>query len=204
KKESTKMDDQLNTSRVEKSFVGQCPLTFDGAFGLTKEKHSLEICSTEKTYGRHLSSHLEQKHKLQKIYADRLCEAAKNDLDVTTKLFHDNEEIIDHGRFIPCPFTSDMISSIGYCVKQSQKTSCTNQSIHKKKDLFHSNNNNETNMTEDILINKLILFRDIYINQPVFIFDYQLVHEQLVDEEFSSEITSDEILRVKKDNKLVH
>ncbi|CAF2529798.1 unnamed protein product [Rotaria sp. Silwood2] len=39
--------------------------------------------------------------------------------------------------------------------------------------------NNESNNNENIVINKLILPRRIYINQPVFISAYQLIHEPL-------------------------
>ncbi|CAF3319407.1 unnamed protein product [Rotaria socialis] len=77
--------------------------------------------------------------------------------------------------------------------------------------------NNESNNTENISINKLILPRRIYINQPVFISAYQLIHESLstvIDslqenfkitsvmeddleaaEEFPPEITNDERLK---------
>ncbi|CAF3879885.1 unnamed protein product [Adineta steineri] len=77
--------------------------------------------------------------------------------------------------------------------------------------------NNETNTNENILLNKLILPRRVYINRPVFISGYQLVHEELpmvidslqenfkitslleedleVAEEFPPEITNDERLK---------
>ncbi|CAF3356480.1 unnamed protein product [Rotaria sp. Silwood1] len=77
--------------------------------------------------------------------------------------------------------------------------------------------NNESNNIENILINKLILPRRIYINRPVFISAYQLIHEPLstvIDslqenfkitsvmeedleaaEEFPPEITNDERLK---------
>jgi hypothetical protein len=77
--------------------------------------------------------------------------------------------------------------------------------------------NNESNNNETISINKLILPRRVYINRPVFISAYQLVHEQLsmvIDslqenfkitsimeddleaaEEFPPEITTDERLK---------
>jgi phosphatidate phosphatase PAH1 len=38
--------------------------------------------------------------------------------------------------------------------------------------------NNESNNNENISLNKLILPRRVYINRPVFISAYQLVHEQ--------------------------
>ncbi|CAF4006055.1 unnamed protein product [Adineta steineri] len=132
KKESTKMDDQFNTSRVE-NFVGQCPLTFDGAFGLTKEKHSLEICPSHKSYGRNLLSHLMEKHQMKKVYADVLHKAAANELDpALTNLFTQNEEVIDHGRFIPCPLAGDMNDLFGDYIKPSPKIPCPNKSIHEK------------------------------------------------------------------------
>ncbi|CAF2393234.1 unnamed protein product [Rotaria sp. Silwood2] len=87
--------------------------------------------------------------------------------------------------------------------------------------------NNESNTNENLSINKLILPRRIYINRPVFISAYQLIHEPLstvIDslqenfkitsimeedleaaEEFPPEITNDERLKqfntnINKDN----
>ncbi|CAF1173406.1 unnamed protein product [Adineta steineri] len=112
KKESTEMDDQFNTSRVEKSFVKQCPLTADGAFGLFTTKHQIDLCLPGRTY-TNLLSHLKDKHKLKKDYAKLLHDAIENGNDPgNTTLFDVNEQIIDHDRFIQCPLTNDMINLI--------------------------------------------------------------------------------------------
>ncbi len=74
--------------------------------------------------------HFTQKHKLKKEHARRLYLAIKyGENPKTAKLFNENEDIIDHDRNVPCPFSSNMINLIGCCPTQSRKIPCTYKSI---------------------------------------------------------------------------
>jgi len=113
-----------------KILCNRCPLTFDGAFGLTKAKHSIQFCPTDNSFRRNLVGHFVQKHHIKTVHARRLYQAIKcGQNSKTTKLFRDNEDVIDHNRNIPCPFTSSMINLIGCCPTQSRKIPCPSKSI---------------------------------------------------------------------------
>ncbi|CAF0843328.1 unnamed protein product [Adineta steineri] len=138
KKQSIKMDDKFHSFRIDESFVGQCPITFDGAFGLTTATHGIEICPSHKSYERKLLSHLMEKHKLQKVYADRLCKAATNGLDsLTTILFAANEDIINHDHFIVCPLATDITDSIEGFPNKVKNMPCQNPSMNPKSIKLH-------------------------------------------------------------------
>ncbi|UJR35255.1 hypothetical protein I4U23_028019 [Adineta vaga] len=113
-----------------RTFVTQCPLTFDGAFGLTEEKHGFKFCSSNRVIRSPLLSHFINKHHIKTIHAYRLCRATISELDpATTKLFGENEEVIDQDAFIPCPFSSNTISLIGCCPPHSKKIPCRKEPI---------------------------------------------------------------------------
>jgi hypothetical protein len=101
-----------------------CPLTFDGAFGLTKDKHAIQVCPV-RNRGRRLITHFKECHKLTHVHALRVCQAVVNELDPrTTNLFGINEVVIDHDRFVACPFTNNMIGLIGCCPTKSRFIPC--------------------------------------------------------------------------------
>jgi hypothetical protein len=70
------------------------------------------------------------KHKFKKIHAYRLHQAVKTGQNPKiTKLFHENEDVIDHDRDIPCPFTSNMINLVGCCPTQSRRIPCQSKPL---------------------------------------------------------------------------
>jgi hypothetical protein len=108
----------------------QCPLIYDGAFGLTKAKHSIQLCPLDRAMKRNLLSHFKQAHKLKGIHARRLYQAVRNGLDPkTTKLFSENEIVVDYDRFIPCPFSSSVIHLIGCCPQFSHNIPCQTEFV---------------------------------------------------------------------------
>ncbi|CAF3668035.1 unnamed protein product [Adineta steineri] len=104
---------------------GLCPLTFNGAFGLTTANHSVHFCSKKKTRSVGLYYHFINKHELKPIYARCLLKAISNNEDPkTTKLFDKNEDVINHLWKIPCPFSKNMINLFQYATKDIKRTSC--------------------------------------------------------------------------------
>ncbi|CAF1146684.1 unnamed protein product [Adineta steineri] len=104
---------------------GLCPLTFNGAYGLTTANHSIHFCSKKKTRSVGLYYHFLNKHLLQPIYARRLLKAISNNEDPkTTKLFDKNEDVINHLWKIPCPFSKNMINLFQYATKDIKRASC--------------------------------------------------------------------------------
>jgi len=119
-------DEQHNQENViNRKDLPRCPLTFDGAFGLTKEKHFIEFCLKDNGRKQNMWSHFKQKHKLKLIYIQRLLQAIRNGQDPkTTKLFSENEVVIEPDRRYLCPFSSNMIHLIGCCPPQSRNIPC--------------------------------------------------------------------------------
>lgn len=108
----------------------QCPLLFDGAFGLTEANHSIKLCPIGSKVRRNLVGHFTIKHNLKKIHARRLYDAIKNNQNPRTEiLFSENEDVIDHGRFIPCPFSYSMINGTECHAPPSRKIPCSYDSI---------------------------------------------------------------------------
>jgi len=107
---------------VISGYFGQCPLTFDGAYGLTKAKHSVRFCSNEKTRPIGLYAHFLSKHELKPIYARRLVVAIAKERDPkTTKMFDENEnDVINHFYKVTCPFKNGTINLFGYKKKVLQ------------------------------------------------------------------------------------
>ena len=111
--------------------MGYCPLTLNGAYGLSREKHSIDPCSDGKLRPIALYYHLIFEHKLKSIIAQRLIDAVvKNRDPMTTKLFDDHEDIIDHSSSIECPFKRGMIHLFN-CQKKKKiiQVPCTFQSV---------------------------------------------------------------------------
>ncbi|CAF3647684.1 unnamed protein product [Rotaria sordida] len=97
------------------SIYDKCPLTFDGAYGLTNANHSIEFCKHGKTRRMQLYFHLFHKHQLKKVYIQRLIQAiAENKDPRITKLFDKNEDVIDHFYKISCPFFHGRVNSLKY------------------------------------------------------------------------------------------
>jgi hypothetical protein len=94
---------KLNT--LVRNLKGCCPLTFNGAYGLSQSKHSIRLCSNKNQRSRNLYHHFKNKHQLTLANARRLVQAMmKKQNPRTTKLFDDNEDIINHSYKIQCPF----------------------------------------------------------------------------------------------------
>ncbi len=106
---------------------GCCPLTFNGAYGLSESKHSIRLCSNKKQRSVYLYAHFKTKHHLTAANARRLVEAiAKNQKPRKTKLFNDNEDIIDPSRKIECPFRK----GINHLFDSHKKTSIIRVPCH--------------------------------------------------------------------------
>ncbi|CAF3883198.1 unnamed protein product [Rotaria sp. Silwood1] len=121
------MDQYVNEKHVKhklKSYryiFNTCPLTFDGAYGLTEANHSIKFCKHETTRRIELYFHFTRKHQLKKIYAQRLVQAIVNNEDPhIIKLFNENEDVLDHFYKVQCPFVYENIHTLNY---SQQKTS---------------------------------------------------------------------------------
>ncbi|CAF3996586.1 unnamed protein product [Rotaria magnacalcarata] len=87
------------------NYCGLCPLTFDGAFGLTKAKHLIRLCNSQAARRQVLYSHFIHIHSMGAIYAKRLVKAILHGQDPnTTKLFRDDEDIVNKTSKFVCPF----------------------------------------------------------------------------------------------------
>ncbi|CAF4080345.1 unnamed protein product [Adineta steineri] len=105
---------------------GLCPLTFNGAFGLTAANHSMHFCLNKKTDLIGLYDHFLSKHQLQSICIRRLLRAISNNEDPkTTKLFNENEDVINHLYKMPCPFSKKMTHLIRCPKKNIKRVPCT-------------------------------------------------------------------------------
>lgn len=107
-------------------------MTFNGVYGLSRSKHSFDLCSSGKYRPIGLYSHFLYKHRFKPIVARRLVDAIANNRDPkTTKLFDDDEDLIDHSTRIECPFRRGMIHLFD-CEKEKQsirRVPCARQSI---------------------------------------------------------------------------
>ncbi|CAF1048799.1 unnamed protein product [Rotaria sp. Silwood1] len=87
------------------NYRGLCPLTFDGAFGLTKAKHLIRLCNSQTISQRILYSHFVHIHSIEANYAKRLIKAIQQGQDPKiTKLFSDDEDIFNKNDKLVCPF----------------------------------------------------------------------------------------------------
>ncbi|CAF3966544.1 unnamed protein product [Adineta steineri] len=122
-------DDDNEQNEVQsmsiRGFRGICPLTFDGAFGLTAANHSMDFCSKSKIRPVGLYYHFINKHELKPIYARCLLKAISNNDDPkTTKLFNENEDVTNHVCKILCPVSKNMIHSFRGSTKDILKVPC--------------------------------------------------------------------------------
>ncbi|CAF3809695.1 unnamed protein product [Rotaria sordida] len=116
---------QERKSKSYRNIVDKCPLTFDGAYGLTKANHSIEFCERGTTRRIELYLHFVYKHQLKKVYAQRLVQAIADNQDSRiTKLFNENEDVIDHFYKVPCPFFYGRVNSIEYTQRNVTIPSC--------------------------------------------------------------------------------
>ncbi len=133
---STVNDEEVINKR--KLTAVHCPLTFDGAFGFTKEKHSIEFCSVKHIFRRNLMGHFTLKHNIKKTYARQLYQAMQYGKDPkTTKLFNEDEDVMDRDRRISCPFTNKMVHLIGCCPTQSKNIPCQMKSVGSFRLMYH-------------------------------------------------------------------
>ncbi|CAF1358880.1 unnamed protein product [Rotaria sordida] len=108
----------------------KCPLTFDGAYGLTKANHSMKFCEHGKTRQILLYYHFMYTHELKKVYAQRLVRAVANHKDSRiTKLFDENEDVINHFYKVSCPFFRKRVNSLKYNGQNVTIPSCRRRSI---------------------------------------------------------------------------
>ncbi|CAF3847814.1 unnamed protein product [Rotaria sordida] len=119
-------EEQNKKKRGEyRNLYDRCPLTFDGAYGLTKAKYSIKFCEHGKNRRIGLYHHFMKKHKLKEIYARRLARAVANNQDpMITKLFDENEDVIDHFYKLPCPFRDEHTQLPGYNQKNILNVPC--------------------------------------------------------------------------------
>ncbi|CAF4750405.1 unnamed protein product [Rotaria sp. Silwood1] len=122
-----------------RTIIDECPLTFDGAYGLTQTNHSIKFCEYEKDCRFLLYDHFIRKHKLKEVCAQRLLEAVADNHDPrTTKLFDENESIIDYLWKVPCPFINGRLDLPEYRRKYLKNIPCSHNLIrldHLKKHL---------------------------------------------------------------------
>ncbi|CAF4843052.1 unnamed protein product [Rotaria sp. Silwood1] len=108
-------EEEKRKRKPYRKIFGECPLTFNGAYGLTKANHSIEFCEHGTTRRIELYFHFIRKHRLKKVYAQRLVRAIVDDQDPRkTKLFDRNENVINHFYKVPCPFFYEQINSSEY------------------------------------------------------------------------------------------
>ncbi|CAF5003370.1 unnamed protein product, partial [Rotaria sp. Silwood1] len=107
-----------------------CPLTFDGAYGLTEANHSIKFCKHETTRRIELYFHFTRKHQLKKIYAQRLVQAIVNNEDPhIIKLFNENEDVLDHFYKVQCPFVYENINTLNYSQQKVNILPCQHRLV---------------------------------------------------------------------------
>lgn len=118
------MDEKRPGFTKKAAFLLKCPFTFDGAFGISREKHGIALCSAKKPK-LELYTHLTRTHLIKKVHAQRLCLAVKSNLDpATTRLFNASELVTYRDRLVNCPFNNNTISLIGECPTESRHIPC--------------------------------------------------------------------------------
>ncbi|CAF3849650.1 unnamed protein product [Rotaria sp. Silwood1] len=106
---------QKKLEQKPRTIYDKCPLEFDGAYGLTQEKHSIKF-----------------------FYAQRLVQAIADDKDPkTTKLFDGSEDVIDHFYQIPCPFINGRLNFPEYARKYVSNVPCPRRILQIKKLKHH-------------------------------------------------------------------
>ncbi|CAF0969672.1 unnamed protein product [Rotaria sordida] len=145
------------------TYFGQCPLKFDGAYGLTKAQHSIDLCLNRKPRRIGLYGHFIGKHKLKAACARRLVQAIIKHKDpMITKLFDENEDVINHFYQISCPFRNGMINLFGYNTKAISHVPCGFRSVIFSTLKFHlKHHHNVSSEVAQILVN---YFKEIQMN----------------------------------------
>ncbi|CAF1452835.1 unnamed protein product [Rotaria sordida] len=124
-------DQHLNKKRKKRKRISrskifaECPLTFDGAYGLTQANHSIKFCEHGKKRRVGIYQHFLNKHKLKEVYAQRLIRAVADNQDPKiTELFDGNEDVIDHFYRVQCPFTNGRVHLPGYSLQSISNVPC--------------------------------------------------------------------------------
>ncbi|CAF3635201.1 unnamed protein product [Rotaria sp. Silwood1] len=153
-------DDHVNEKtkkRKRKScrnIYGKCPLTFDGAYGLTKVNHSIEFCQHKTTRRIELYFHFIYTHQLKKNYAERLIRAVADHKDSRiTKLFDENEDVINHSYKVSCPFFHGQVNSIKYNGENITIPSCQRRFVTFHRLAYHLRFNHKIS---EPLVRKLV------------------------------------------------
>lgn len=82
----------------------ECPLWFDGAYGLTEKTHGMYICPRKRH--KELYRHIIRFHKLTVSSAEKICRAILNDESpINRNLFQSDEIVVDQINHIFCPFS---------------------------------------------------------------------------------------------------
>ncbi|CAM2724328.1 unnamed protein product [Rotaria socialis] len=119
-KEQKKRERRLCTSSY-----GKCPLTFDGAFGLTQTNHSITLCKHEKNHETVLYGHFINKHRLKAACAVSLVKAIADKQDPRiTKLFDGNETVVNLKYSVLCPCRNGRIDVPGYSRQKGKNVRC--------------------------------------------------------------------------------
>ncbi|CAF1478323.1 unnamed protein product, partial [Rotaria sordida] len=118
-------EEEKRKQKLYRKIVGECPLTFNGAYGLTKANHSIEFCDYGKNHRIQLYNHFIKKHKLKEVCAQRLVQAIiDNQGSRMTKLFDENENVIDQSYNVLCPFTNGQINLPGNSQHRGTRIPC--------------------------------------------------------------------------------
>ncbi|CAF1163906.1 unnamed protein product [Rotaria sp. Silwood1] len=97
---------------------------------LLKQNHSIEFCEYEKDCRFLLYDHFFRKHKLKEVCAQRLIEAVADNHDPrTTKLFDENERIIDYLWKVPRPFINGRLDLPEYRQKYLKNIPCSHNLV---------------------------------------------------------------------------
>ncbi|UJR10590.1 hypothetical protein I4U23_014787 [Adineta vaga] len=131
----TEMGDENDTqSKMQpkryKTIAGQCPLTFDGAYGVTGLEHMIRFCQDDKKRQIGLYTHFVQKHKFRPPYALRLVKAVVDGQDPhTRKLFDGNDNLIKNSYRISCPLKHGLFDLAGYKNEEISRVPCRRLSV---------------------------------------------------------------------------
>ncbi|CAF3833672.1 unnamed protein product [Rotaria sp. Silwood1] len=164
-----------------RNIFDECPLTFDGAYGLTQTNHSIELCEHGNNRRIGLYYHFIYKHQLKKFYAQHLVRAVVNNRDPgTTKLFDENEGVIDHFYKVSCPFFNGRINSTQYSRQNVENVPCQRRSLPLRALKKHLQLYHKISKPLNSRFNKLVFihFRHYRLNfQSISKYDFEYVCE---------------------------
>ena len=85
--------------------LGECPLSFDGAFGLWTASHGTYLCQGHKIH-QDLACHFLKCHKLTRKASKIVCRSIENNDDpASTILFQPTDVVLDQVNQFLCPFS---------------------------------------------------------------------------------------------------